>query len=268
MSYVTKQARALLPSSRRQGKPATLAALHLCLGIVLSRLEGLEWWTLFDFRLKRAEITEERIHPLLAEVKKMTILVAYASKYGSTQGIAERIAEQLRQLGKAAEARSMDDVADPDSYEAFVLGSAIYAGSWLKEAREWVRRHQAVLAQHPVWFFSSGPLGTEVKDINSFRPKEMTEFQQTIRPREERIFFGAFDYHKMSFPDRMILKATSATGQPSRPGQQASPKTWDEGLGQRVVAKLTNPSTTDHQSVHLGYAYPDAERELNRWLPW
>jgi menaquinone-dependent protoporphyrinogen oxidase len=66
----------------------------------------------------------------------MTILVAYASKYGSTQGIGERIAEQLRQLGKQAEARSMDDVSDPSSYEAFVLGSGVYAGSWLKEGRE------------------------------------------------------------------------------------------------------------------------------------
>src|SRR6266851_1536246 len=27
------------------------------------------------------------------------------------------------------------------------------------------------------------------------------------------------------------------------------------------------PSTTDHQSVHLDYAYPDAERDLNQWLP-
>jgi hypothetical protein len=27
------------------------------------------------------------------------------------------------------------------------------------------------------------------------------------------------------------------------------------------------PSTDDHQSVHLEYAYPDAERDLNRWLP-
>ena len=140
----------------------------------------------------------------------MAVLVAYASKYGSTQGIAERIAEQLRQLGKAAEARSMDEVSDPGSYEAFVLGSGIYAGSWLKKARKWVRRHQALLAQHPVWFFSSGPLGTEVKDIGGFRPREMTEFQQTIRPRDEHIFFGAFDYHKMSFSDRMILKALRA----------------------------------------------------------
>ena len=43
-------------------------------------------------------------------------------------------------------------------------------------------------------------------------------------------------------------------------------------LGNRVGAYLAlmddrYPSTTDHQSVHLDYAYPDAERELNRWLP-
>jgi menaquinone-dependent protoporphyrinogen oxidase len=140
------------------------------------------------------------------EGTKMTILVAYASKYGSTQGIAE----QLRQLGKPAEARSMDDVADPGSYEAFVLGSGLYAGSWLRKATKWVHSHQAVLAQHPVWLFSSGPLGLAVKDLDSFRPKEMAEFQQALRPREERIFFGALDYHKLSFPDRMILKALRA----------------------------------------------------------
>jgi menaquinone-dependent protoporphyrinogen oxidase len=145
----------------------------------------------------------------LEEVTKMTILVAYASKYGSTQGIAERIAEQLRQLGKPAEARSMDEVSDPGSYEAFVLGSGLYAGSWLKEGREWVHRHQAVLARYPVWLFSSGPLGTEVKDAEQ-QPREMAEFQQAIRPREERIFFGAIDYHKLSFPERMILKAMRA----------------------------------------------------------
>jgi len=27
------------------------------------------------------------------------------------------------------------------------------------------------------------------------------------------------------------------------------------------------PSTTDHQSVHLDYDYPDVARDLNRWLP-
>ena len=65
----------------------------------------------------------------------MTVLVAYASKHGSTQGIAERITEKLRQLGKEVEAQPMDAVEDPRRYEAFVIGSAIYYGSWLKEAR-------------------------------------------------------------------------------------------------------------------------------------
>jgi menaquinone-dependent protoporphyrinogen oxidase len=70
----------------------------------------------------------------------MSILVAYASKHGSTQGIAERIAEQLRQLGKQAEARPVRAVEDLGSYEALVIGSAVYYGSWLKEATEWVPR--------------------------------------------------------------------------------------------------------------------------------
>ena len=50
----------------------------------------------------------------------MTLLIAYASKHGSTQGIAERIAEKLRQMGKKAETRSVDTVEDPESYEALV----------------------------------------------------------------------------------------------------------------------------------------------------
>ncbi len=139
----------------------------------------------------------------------MTVLVAYASKHGSTQGIAERIAEMLRQMGKEVEARPVEAVENTGSYEAFVIGSAVYYGSWLKEATEWVHRNQAVLAQRPVWLFSSGPLGTEVKDAEP-QPKEMAEFQQAIRPRDERIFFGALDHNRLSFAERMVLKAVRA----------------------------------------------------------
>ena len=139
----------------------------------------------------------------------MTVLVAYASKHGSTQGIAQRIAEQLRQLGIQAEARPLDEVWDPGSYEALVIGSAIYYGSWMKEATEWVHRNQAVLARRPVWLFSVGPLGTEVKDAEQ-QPKEMAEFQQAIRPREQRVFFGALDHQRLSFAERMVVKAVRA----------------------------------------------------------
>jgi hypothetical protein len=43
-------------------------------------------------------------------------------------------------------------------------------------------------------------------------------------------------------------------------------------FGSRVAAYLAlmddrYPSTDDQQAVHLDYAYPDAKRDLNRWLP-
>ncbi len=136
----------------------------------------------------------------------MTVLVAYASKHGSTQGIAERITGKLRQMGKQAEARQVDTVKDLGSYEAFVIGSAIYYGSWMKEATEFVHRNQAALAGRPVWLFSVGPLGTEVKDAEQ-QPKEMAEFQETIKPRDHRVFFGALDHNRLSFTERMVVKA-------------------------------------------------------------
>jgi len=139
----------------------------------------------------------------------MSVLVAYASKHGSTAEIAERIAGQLRQQGKQAEARPLEDVKEPGSYQALVIGSALYYGSWMKEATEWVQRNQAVLAGRPVWLFSVGPLGTEVKDAEQ-QPGEMAAFRETIGPRDHRVFFGALDHHKLSFPERMVVKAVKA----------------------------------------------------------
>lgn len=139
----------------------------------------------------------------------MTILIAYASKHGSTQEIAKRIAEKLRQMEKEVEIRPVDAVENPESYEALVIGSAIYYGSWLKEAIEWVRRNQAVLAAHPVWLFSSGPLGTEIEDAEQ-QPKEIAEFRETLGTHDQRIFFGALDHSHLSFAERMMVKAVQA----------------------------------------------------------
>ncbi len=154
----------------------------------------------------------------------MTVLVAYASKHGSTQGIAE----QLRQLGKQAEARPVEAIKDPGSYEAYMIGSAVYYGSWLKEATEWVHRNQAILSQHPVWLFSVGPLGAEVQDAEQ-QPKEMAEFQQAFGPREQRIFYGALDPSRLSFAERVMVKAVRAPAGDFR--DWGAIEAWDEPQG-------------------------------------
>ena len=141
----------------------------------------------------------------------MTILVTYASKHESTRGIAERIAWKLRQLEQDAVALPIEAVweTEASTYDAFVIGSAVYYGSWLKDATEFVRHNRTALAQRPVWLFSSGPLGAEVKDTEP-QPKEIAELREAIHPRDHRIFYGALDHTKLSFPERMVAKAVRA----------------------------------------------------------
>jgi menaquinone-dependent protoporphyrinogen oxidase len=141
-----------------------------------------------------------------------SILVTHASRYGGTQAIAERIAATLTGCGHQAEAWPIGGPRDLAGYDAFVVGSAVYMGSWLKEARDFVRHHRAILFSRPVWLFSSGPLGTALVDGKgrelpaAAEPKEVLEFADAVRPREHRVFFGALDPERIALPARLIRK--------------------------------------------------------------
>lgn len=129
----------------------------------------------------------------------MNILVGYATRHGATAGIAERIAATLTESGRPAEARPVEEVTTLEGYDAVVLGGAAYMFHWLKPAVKFARTHRAALASRPVWLFSSGPLGTDLVDkdghdvLQTTRPKEWDELTELLRPRGERVFFGAYD---------------------------------------------------------------------------
>ena len=129
----------------------------------------------------------------------MRVLVVYATHHGATRGIAERIAITLGARGLHVTVVAADEVGEVTSYDAFVVGSAAYAFHWVKEAAAFVRRHRDLLADRPVWLFSSGPLGTEVSDAQGpdvraqAEPREFAEFRDAIHPRGTGIFFGAYD---------------------------------------------------------------------------
>jgi menaquinone-dependent protoporphyrinogen oxidase len=141
----------------------------------------------------------------------MKVLVAYASKYGSTRGIAERIAQRLQAPGQQADARPVQAVDDLGGYDAVVVGSAVFAGHWMAEATGFVRRHRAVLADRPTWLFSSGPIGTMAAKHQPVAPKETGELVRAIDAREHRVFFGAWDRAnadraKLGFTERMVAR--------------------------------------------------------------
>lgn len=86
------------------------------------------------------------------------ILVAYGSKRGGTEDIAKEIAKTLREHGKTVDCMRAGDVRDLAPYSAVIVGGALYMMRWHREARRFIRRHEAELRKRPVWMFSSGPL--------------------------------------------------------------------------------------------------------------
>lgn len=89
----------------------------------------------------------------------MRVLVAYGSKMGGTQGLAEMFGSNLTGLGYEVDVCPGRDVSDVKPYDAVIVGGALYYFiSWHKDARGLVKRHLTDLRQRPVWLFSSGPL--------------------------------------------------------------------------------------------------------------
>src|SRR5690242_12350452 len=88
----------------------------------------------------------------------MRVLVAYASKRGGTEGIAEMIGNTLAGRGIDAEPRAVEDLKSLAGYDAAIVGGALYAMRWMRPARKFVKRNAVALRAMPVWLFSSGPL--------------------------------------------------------------------------------------------------------------
>ncbi|MCB2176757.1 MAG: flavodoxin domain-containing protein [Actinomycetales bacterium] len=87
----------------------------------------------------------------------MHVLVAHASRHGSTTEVAARIAERLRELGHDATLRTARDRAPLDGHDLVVVGGSLYTGRWHADAQRFLRRHRGDLGRVPVAVFAMGP---------------------------------------------------------------------------------------------------------------
>ena len=141
------------------------------------------------------------------------VLVAYASKHGTTAEIAGKIGDTLKQAGLQVDVLTVKSVKDPASYKAFVLGSAVYIAMWRKEMAQFVQKNEKLLSGRPVWIFSSGPMGegdpTEL--LHGWRfPEAQRSLIQSIKPRDVALFHGAIDIKKMNLFEKWVLKSVKA----------------------------------------------------------
>ena len=137
------------------------------------------------------------------------ILVTFASKYGATKEIAEKIGEELREAGLQVDVVPVTAVKQLSPYQAVIMGSAIYIGKWQKEAESFLIANEKSLVSRPVWLFSSGPSGEgnplELVE-GALVPANLKPITDRIQPRDITIFHGNIDLNKINGLEKFAVK--------------------------------------------------------------
>ena len=142
------------------------------------------------------------------------ILVTYATRTGTTAGVAKAIAKTLAEGGSQVDALPMEAVKDLSPYRAVVAGSAIQDKRWLPEAMLFLHVHQAELAQKPFAAF----LVCMTMTIGNGKYRDevatwMKPVRKLVRPMSEDLFAGALDISKIpSFIIRQKFRLSVAMG--------------------------------------------------------
>lgn len=143
------------------------------------------------------------------------ILVTYASRTGSTAGVAEAIGKTLLDHGAQVDVLPMQDVNDLSSYQAVVAGSGIQGKEWLPEAMQFLRNHRAGLTQKPIAIFAVC-MTLAMRDGEKYRPQVsawLAPVRALVPPVAEGLFAGALDIHKIpSLGDRLKFRLSVMSG--------------------------------------------------------
>lgn len=142
------------------------------------------------------------------------ILVTFASRSGSTQGVAEAIGRTLAEAGLAVEVLPMAAVHDLSPYAGVVAGSAIQAGAWLPEAMRFLGDHRAQLSSIPcAAFLVCMTLAIKEGEYRSHVASWMDPVRALIQPKSVGLFCGALDIRKIpSLGQRIKFKLSTLLG--------------------------------------------------------
>ena len=136
------------------------------------------------------------------------VLVGYATRYGSTQEVAEAVAATLRECGFAVDIQPMREVRSLTGYSAAVLGAPLFMFRWHNEALGFLSRHREALMKRPVAVFALGPVhdpydAQEWKDSGAQLEKELAKFPW-FTPVALEMFGGKYDPEYLRFPINLL----------------------------------------------------------------
>jgi menaquinone-dependent protoporphyrinogen oxidase len=154
------------------------------------------------------------------------ILVAYATKRDSTHEVADAIAARLREFGQDVNVWPAADIGMLRPYGAVVLGGALYAGRWHRDARRFLATHRDELATRPVAVYALGPLKLEPADVLGSREQleRALAKEPWLQPVSVTVFGGVIDPAKMRFPFNRLEAADARDWDAIR--------SWADGLAE------------------------------------
>ena len=137
-----------------------------------------------------------------------SILLAYATRYGSTQEVAEAIAATLREGGLEVDCQSVNRVRTLEGCGAVVLGAPLYMFRWHKNAKSFLSRHRQALTERPVAVFALGPTHDphdekEWRDSRAQLDKELAQYPW-LTPIALEMFGGKYDPANLRFPINLL----------------------------------------------------------------
>ncbi len=139
----------------------------------------------------------------------MKVMIAVASRHGSTREIAEEIARVLEREGHEIDVVDAEpDRWLDDEHDAYLVGSGVYFGNWLRSARKFVTSNRQVLAQRPTWLFSSGPLGADGEV--GIATGHLSKLLAPLRAVEHRVFRGRLDRNDLNLVERAVVRGLRA----------------------------------------------------------
>ena len=173
----------------------------------------------------------------------MTVLVSAASKHGATDEIASRVGAGLAERGIDVVVRRLSEVDNITTYDAVVLGSAIYFGRWMREARAFVSEHASEFAERPTWLFGSGSVvGSPPPndDPNAIRPAHVNSLVSSTRAREHKLFAGKLDSRKLSLAEKLPVRLVG--------GREGDHRDWREvdAWAASIAEELNDPRHATH----------------------
>ena len=210
---------------------AVVGAMTLGAGIPLARVG------------EAAEIKFPQFNCGINKAKAPKFLVAYASRCGSTGGVAEAIGQSLCNNGAIVDVRLVNGVTDLTSYAAVVVGSAIRSDRWLPEATAFVEKNRQLLSGIPVAYFltcltMSQPSKKNQDKARSYLNPVITAVPE-VKPVDMGLFAGVLDYGKLPFHIRMVMKLKMSSKGVSEGDYRdwEAIRRWSEGLRPMFLAK-------------------------------